>query len=282
MSADKVTTRSLLRKKQKGEKIAMLTAYDFTTARLLDQAGVDIVLVGDSLGQVVLGYDSTIPVTMEDMLHHTKAVVRGVERAMVVTDMPFLSFQISPEDALANAGVLTKEVRSMPVKLEDGKPATEAITTAVKLEGGEPMAETIRKIVDAGIPVMGHLGMTPMSASVYGGPRVHGRSDAEAERILKDAKIIEEAGVFAIVLELVPKDLAKQATEAVSVPTIGIGAGPHCDGQVLVSTDMLGLYGAPFRHVKQYAHIGDAMLQAFKSYIEDVKAGTFPGPEHGF
>lgn len=282
MSTELVTTASLLRKKRDHEKITMLTGYDFTTARLLDEAGIDIILVGDSLGQVVLGYDSTLPVTMEDMIHHTKAVVRGVERAMVVSDMPFLSFQISPEEALANAGTLIKEVRSTPVKLVNGKPSSGSVTVAVKLEGGEQVAETIRKIVDAGIPVMGHLGMQPMSASVYGGPRVHGKSEAEAERILRDAKIIEEAGVFAIVLELVPTELARQVTNSVSVPTIGIGAGPYCDGQVLVSSDMLGLYRALFKHVKQYADIGNIMLDAFRAYIEDVKSGKFPTTEHSF
>jgi 3-methyl-2-oxobutanoate hydroxymethyltransferase len=282
MSVDVVTTTSLRQKKQKGEKITMLTGYDFTTARLLDEAGIDIILVGDSLGQVVLGYDSTLPVTLEEMIHHAKAVVRAVERAMVVVDMPFLSFQISPEEALANAGAVVKEVCALPAKFKDGRPTCEPITIAVKIEGGETMAETIRAIVEAGIPVMGHIGMQPMLASLYGGPRVHGRNESEAERILNDARIIEEAGAFAVVLELVPQELAKRVTEILSIPTIGIGAGPHCDGQVLVSSDMLGLYRAPFKHVKRYADLADIMLKAFKAYIEDVKTGAFPNAEHSF
>ena len=267
MAPEKVTTVSLLQKKQKGEKITALTAYDFSTARLLDEAGVDIALVGDSLGMVVLGYDSTVPVTMEDMLHHTAAVSRGVRRAMVVGDMPFMSYQINVDKAVANAGRFLQE----------------AGAHAVKLEGGQPMAETISRIVDVGIPVMGHVGMTPQSVHKFGGFRVQGKSDSDAERILNDAKALEQAGVFVIVLELVPKDLAKQITEAVSVPTIGIGAGPYCDGQVQVTNDLLGLYGEFHpKHAKKYANLSGTVLQAFKSYVEEVKAGKFPGPEHTF
>ena len=274
-----VTTTTLLKKKQNGEKIAILTAYDYPTAKLLDDAGLDVALVGDSLGQVVLGYDSTLPVTMEDMIHHTKAVVRGVRRAMVVADMPFMSYQASEDEAVANAGWLVQEAAAISHQAEDVKGT---ITVGVKLEGGRHTVETVARIIEAGIPVMGHLGMLPMSAARFGGTRVHGKTQSEAERILRDAKALEEAGVFAIVLELVPKDLAKQVTESISVPTIGIGAGPHCDGQVLVSSDLLGLYGTPFKHVKQYADLSGTILQAFKAYAEDVRTGKFPGEEHSF
>lgn len=275
---ERVTTQTLLRMKQRGEKITCLTAYDFSMAKLVDEAGIDIILVGDSLGQVVLGYETTLPVTMEDMLHHVKAVVRGVNRAMVVADMPFMSFQSSPEDALRNASRFVKEAGAVGSRIVAGKPLPEALTIAVKLEG--PAVDAIKRIVDAGIPVMGHLGMQPMSAALYGGPRVHGRDEAEAERILREAEAVEKAGVFSIVLEKVPASLAKQVTEMVSVPTIGIGAGPHCDGQVLVSYDMLGLYGLKLKHVKQYANFFDEAMAAFKTYIEEVKSGVFPGPEH--
>ncbi len=271
-----------MKKKRQGEKIAMVTAYDFSMAKLIDSAGVDMILIGDSLGQVVLGYDSTLPVTMDDMVHHTKAVVRGVSRALIVADMPFMSYQVGPKQALQNAGKLVKEAASVTTKPEGGRPSGDAVTLGVKIEGGKSVADTIKRLVDAGIPVMGHVGMQPMSAFKYGGARVHGRSESEAEQILEDAKAIEEAGVFGMVLEVIPKDLAKRVTEAVSVPTIGIGAGPYCDGQVLVSYDMLGLYGAKFKHVKQYANMGDEALQAFKQYVQDVKAGIFPGPEHSF
>jgi len=267
MAPEKVTTVSLLQKKQKGEKITALTAYDFSTARLLDEAGVDIALVGDSLGMVVLGYDSTVPVTMEDMLHHTAAVARGVRRAMVVGDMPFMSYQINADEAVANAGRFLQE----------------AGAHAVKLEGGQPMAETISRIVDVGIPVMGHVGMTPQSVHKFGGFRLQGKTESDAERIFNDAKALERAGAFVIVLELVPKDLAKRITEAVSVPTIGIGAGPYCDGQVQVTNDLLGLYGEFHpKHAKKYANLSETILQAFKAYVEEVKAGKFPGPEQGF
>ena len=282
MDTKTVTTTTLLQKKQKGEKIVVLTAYDYPSAKLLDEAGLDVALVGDSLGQVVLGYDSTLPVTLEDMVHHTKAVVRGVRRAMVVADMPFMSYQASADEAVANAGYLVQEAAAISHQTEDRKPVAEAITIAVKLEGGEHMVPTIVRIVEAGIPVMGHLGMLPMSASRFGGARVHGRTEFEAERILSDAKALENAGVFAIVLELVPRELAKRVTESIAVPTIGIGAGPHCDGQVLVTSDLLGLYGARFKHVKQYADLSGTILQAFKAYAEDVRTGAFPGNEHSF
>lgn len=267
MNREKVTTVSLMQKKRKGEKITVLTAYDYSTAKLLDQAGIDIALVGDSLGMVVLGYESTLPVTMDDMLHHTKAVARGVSRTMVVGDMPFMSYQINPEEALANAGRFLQEGGAH----------------AVKLEGGIPVAETVARIVDAGIPVMGHLGMTPQSVRKFGGFRVQGKSQSDAERIINDAKALEEAGVFAIVLELIPKDLARQITESVSVPTIGIGAGPYCDGQVQVTNDILGMYGEFHpKHAKKYANFSEAMTTALKNYIDEVKAGVFPGEEHSF
>lgn len=276
--AERINTRTLLQMKQRGEKITCLTAYDFSMAKLIDEAGVDIILVGDSLGQVVLGYETTLPVTMDDMLHHVRAVVRGVNRAMVVADMPFMSFQSGPQQALENAARFVKEAGAVASKVVAGKPLTEALTIAVKLEG--PVVEAIERIVGAGIPVMGHLGMQPMSAALYGGPRVHGREEAEAERILREAEAVEKAGVFAIVLEKVPASLAERITKMVSVPTIGIGAGPHCDGQVLVSYDMLGLYGLRLKHVKEYAHFFDEAMAAFKAYIEEVKTGKFPGPEH--
>lgn len=267
MNREKITTATLLQKKRKGEKIVVLTAYDYSTAKLLDQAGVEIALVGDTLGMVVLGYDSTLPVTMDDMLHHTKAVTRGVRRALVVSDMPFMSYQVSAEAALANAGRFLQE----------------AGAHAVKLEGGRPVAGTISRIVDAGIPVMGHLGMTPQSVHKFGGFRVQGKTESDAERIINDAKALEDAGVFAIVLELIPKDLAKRVTESVSVPTIGIGAGPHCDGQVQVVNDLLGLYGEFHpKHAKKYADLSEVVAAALKSYVGEVKSGAFPGPEHSF
>ena len=267
MDTKKVTTVSLFEKKQKGEKITVLTAYDYSTAKLIDEAGVDIALVGDSLGMVVLGYETTLPVTMEDMLHHTAAVVRGVERAMVAADMPFMSYQINADEAVANAGRFLQE----------------ADAHAVKLEGGRPVAETVARIVDAGIPVMGHIGFTPQSVHKLGGPRIQGKTESDAERLLDDAKALEEAGVFAIVLELLPKELAKQITESISVPTIGIGAGPYCDGQVQVTNDLLGLYGEFHpKHAKKYANLADTIRQAFESYVEEVTSGKFPGSEHSF
>ncbi|MDI6829239.1 MAG: 3-methyl-2-oxobutanoate hydroxymethyltransferase, partial [Armatimonadota bacterium] len=206
MNESKVTTQTLIKMKRAGEKITCLTAYDFSMAKLMDAAGVDIILVGDSLGQVVLGYETTIPVTMEEMLHRVKAVVRGVSRAMVVADMPFMSFQVSPEEALKNAARFAKEAGAIPTRVEAGKPVTEALTLAVKLEGASPIViDGVKRIVDAGIPVMGHLGMLPMSAAIFGGPRVHGRTEEEAERIMRDAIALQEAGVFAVVLEKVPR-----------------------------------------------------------------------------
>lgn len=267
MNGKRVTTRTIIEKKQRGEKITALTAYDFATAKLIDEAGVDIVLVGDTLGMVVLGYDSTLPVTMDMMIHHAKAVVRGVERALVVGDMPFMSYQVSAAQAVANAGRYMQE----------------AGVHAVKLEGGRHMAETIKRIVGIGIPVMGHVGMTPQSVHQFGGFRVQGKSESDAKRIMDDAKILEEAGVFAMVLEVVPSQLAAEITAAVSVPTVGIGAGPDCDGQVQVTNDILGLYGEFHpRHAKKYANLSETMLNAFKLYLDEVRTGKFPGTEQSF
>ena len=257
----RIAVHELRAMKERGEKIAMLTAYDYPTAEILDAAGVPVILVGDSLGMVVLGYDSTIPVTMEEMLHHTKAVVRGTERAIVVGDMPFMSYQTSVEDALRNAGRFLQE----------------AGATAVKLEGGAPMAETVSRLVAVGIPVMGHLGLTPQSLHQLGGYKVQGKTPAAAVKLLDDAVALQEAGVFAIVLEGIPAPLGKLVTEKLAVPTIGIGAGPHCDGQVQVIHDLLGLCtGFVPKHAKQYAHLSEDIRDAVARYIEEVKSGGFP------
>jgi 3-methyl-2-oxobutanoate hydroxymethyltransferase len=267
MPAKRITTADIRRKKAEGRPITMLTAYDYPTARLVDEAGVDIVLVGDSVGNVILGYDSTIPVTMADMLHHTRAVSRGVRRALVVGDMPFLSYHLERTEAVRNAGRFLQEAGAQ----------------AVKLEGGRDVAETVRTIVAAGIPVMGHLGLTPQSVHQLGGYRVQGRDEAAARRLLEDAQILEEAGVFSLVLECIPLDLARQITARVGVPTIGIGAGPHCDGQVLVTHDLLGLYGdfKP-KFVKRYADLHVEIARALRAFREDVENGRFPTAEYSF
>jgi len=254
--------------KKKAEKIAMITAYDYPTACLVDEAGMDVVLVGDSLGMVVLGYETTIPVRMRDMIHHTRAVVRGVQRALVVTDMPFLTFQTGAQAALRNAGRLVQE----------------AGAAAVKLEGGREFCPQIRALVGAGIPVMGHLGLTPQSVNVIGGYKIQGRNEAAVEKLLADAQALEEAGVFAIVLECIPADVAARVTASLSIPTIGIGAGVHCDGQVLVLHDLLGMGGRlhPPRFVKQYARLGEAMRQAVEQYVREVRQEAFPDAEHSF
>jgi 3-methyl-2-oxobutanoate hydroxymethyltransferase len=263
----KVRTLSLLQKKRNGEKISVLTAYDYPTARLMDLAGIDVVLIGDSVGDNMLGYENTLPVTMDDMIHHTCAVSRGVQRAMVVADMPFMSYQVSVEQAMMNAGRLIKE----------------AGAHAVKLEGGSQVAEAVKRTVSAGIPVMGHLGFTPQSVYKFGGFRRQGKTVADADAIFADARALEAAGVFSIVLELVPAELAKRITESISVPTIGIGAGPYCDGQVLVTNDLLGLDpDREPRHARKYADLAEIMSTAFRSYIEDVSSGAFPAPEHSF
>ena len=253
--------------KQKGKKIPMLTAYDYATAKLIDGVGVPLILVGDSLGMVILGYESTIPVTMDEMLHHTKAVVRGTEQALIIGDMPFMTYHASVSEALHNAARFIQEGGAQ----------------AVKLEGGETMAETVRRIVECGIPVMGHIGLTPQSVHQLGGFKVQGKTQETAIRLVKDACALEEAGVFAIVLEAVPTPLAKIITKMVGVPTIGIGAGPFCDGQVQVVSDLLGLFTdfVP-KHAKQYARLSDTIKQAVGDYINEVQAGTFPTDKQSY
>ncbi len=254
--------------KTQGRRFAMITAYDYPTARLVEQAGIPIILVGDSLGSVVLGYDSTIPVTMDDIVYHTRAVVRATEKAIVVADMPFMSYQADPNEAMRNAGRLLKEGGA----------------TAVKLEGGSQLAPLVRRMVEAGIPVMGHLGLTPQSVNQFGGHKVQGKTPAAAARLIADARALEEAGAFAVVLETIPAPLARMVTERVSIPTIGIGAGPHCDGQVQVLHDMLGIYDdrRPLRHAKRYALLGAAIREAVRTYIGEVETGQFPTAEHSF
>ena len=265
--ARKVTVRDIAEMKVRAERIPMLTAYDYPTARLADEAGVPMILVGDSLGMVVLGYDSTIPVTMEDMIHHIKAVGRGAKRSLIVGDLPFMSYQVDTSQALHNAGRLLQEGGAH----------------AVKLEGGENVAETVGRIAECGIPVMGHIGLTPQSVNSFGGYRVQGKSKDESARLIRDAIALEEAGAFAIVLELVPSALSRVITQRLSIPTIGIGAGLHCDGQVQVLHDMLGLYTdfVP-KHARQYTRLSEAMAGAFNRYIADVKDGSFPGEEESF
>jgi 3-methyl-2-oxobutanoate hydroxymethyltransferase len=263
----RVTISQIKAMKQKSEKITMLTAYDYTTAKIVDETGVPIILVGDSLGMVVLGYDSTIPVTLEVMLHHTKAVVRGAKNALVVGDMPFMTYQISPEQAIMNAGRFLQETGCQ----------------AVKLEGGVTMAETVKKIVDRGIPVMGHLGLTPQSINQLGGHKIQGKTPESASRLLADAIAIDQAGAFAVVLETVPAPLAAFISKKISIPTIGIGAGAGCDGQVQVINDILGSYTdfVP-KHAKQYAKIAGIMADAVTQYYNDVKNGKFPTDAQSF
>lgn len=263
----KFTVSSFVEAKKKNEKISMLTAYDYSTAKLLDQAGVDTLLVGDSLGMVMLGYENTLQVTMEDMLHHTKAVSRGVKRAMIIADMPFLSYHISVEEAIRNAGRFIQEAGAQ----------------AVKLEGGKNVIDQIKGIIAAQIPVLGHLGLTPQSVNMFGGFKVQGKDVEAAERIIEEALMLQEAGVFSIVLECVPEKLAKIISEKLYIPTIGIGAGKYCDGQVLVIQDMLGMYSdfVP-KFVKQYASVGERIIEAVKSYDEEVKTSTFPEEKHTF
>lgn len=263
----KFTTASFCEAKERGEKITMITGYDYSTARLEDEAGVDAILVGDSLGMVMLGYDDTLRVTMEDMIHHSAAVSRGAENAFVVTDMPFMSYQTSVYDAVVNAGRLIKEGRA----------------SAVKLEGGVKVKEHIRAITDASIPVMGHIGMTPQSVNEFGGFKVQGKSIAAAHRLIEDAKAVEEAGAFAVVLECVPAELAAHITKILTIPTIGIGAGADCDGQVLVYQDMLGIYSdfVP-KFVKRFENVGELMKKGFEEYIDEVKNGIFPEIKHTY
>ena len=261
----KNTTTSIMQMKNSGHKISMLTAYDYTTARLLDEAGVNTILVGDSLGNVILGYEDTISVTVEDMIHHSAAVARGAKNALVVTDLPFMSYQTSVYDAVVNTGRLMKEGRA----------------GAVKLEGGKEVCPQIKAIVSAGIPVVAHLGLTPQSINTFGGFKVQGKTEAAAKKLIEDAKAVEEAGAFLLVLECVPAKLAKLVTESINIPTIGIGAGAGCDGQVLVIYDMLGMF-SDFKpkFVKHFANAGDMIREAVKTYIAEIDDGTFPAEEH--
>lgn len=257
----RVSINDVKEMKTKKEKIVMLTAYDYSTAKLVDEAGVPLILVGDSLGMVILGYESTIPVTMADMIHHTKAVVRGTKQSMVIGDMPFMTYHTSVADALRNAARFIQEGGAQ----------------AIKLEGGVTVADTVKRIVECGIPVMGHIGLTPQSVHQFGGHRVQGKTSEAAERLLKDAQALEQAGAFAVVMELVPAPLAKLVTQKLSIPTIGIGAGPDCDGQVQVISDILGLFSdfVP-RHAKQYAKLAGSIKTALADYISEVKDGKFP------
>lgn len=263
----KNTAATFAAAKAKGEKLSMLTAYDYSTAKLEDESGINGILVGDSLGNVVLGYEDTVSVTMEDMIHHGAAVARGAKNALVVVDMPFMSYEVTVEEAVRNAGRLMKEGRA----------------GAVKLEGGVRVAEQIRAIVKAGIPVMGHIGLTPQSINVFGGFKVQGKSEEAARDLLADAKAVEEAGAFAVVIEAVPAALAQMITDAVSIPTIGIGAGAGCDGQILVYQDMLGMFSdfTP-KFVKRYANVGEVMREAFANYAAEVASGAFPTEEHTY
>jgi 3-methyl-2-oxobutanoate hydroxymethyltransferase len=261
-----ITVRDLRAFKQRGERFTMLTAYDTPSARLLESAGIPVILVGDSLAEVVLGYDTTLPVTMEQMLHHTAAVARGVSSAMVVGDMPFLSYQVSDDEGVGNAGRFLKE----------------AGANAVKVEGGARVVDLVARLTDAGIPVMGHLGLTPQSVQQIG-YRVQGRDTEDAQAILQDAKSLEAAGAFAVVLETVPSSLAREVTATLTIPTIGIGAGPHCDGQVLVWHDVFGIATTRSpKFVKRYAAVGDIITEAAGRFAREVAEGTYPGPEHSY
>lgn len=267
MDRKKVTITDLQEKKRDGRKITMLTAYDYPTAKLVDDAGIDCTLVGDSLGMVVLGYDSTVPVTMDEMIHHAKAVRRGTRYAFLIGDMPFMSYQVSAEEAVRNAGRFMKE----------------AGCDAVKLEGGDEVLGVTRAIVDAGIPVLGHLGLTPQTVSKLGGYRIQGKDAEGARKILDQALRLEQSGCFALVLECVPDKVARMITAKLKIPTIGIGAGADCDGQVLVTNDMIGLFDrfVP-KFVKQYARLSAVISEAFGKYREEVEKGVFPGKEHSF
>jgi 3-methyl-2-oxobutanoate hydroxymethyltransferase len=261
----RITIDHIKEMKLKKEKIVMLTAYDYPIAKLVDEAGIPLILVGDSLGMVILGYDSTIPVTMEDMIHHTKAVKRGTKQAFVVADMPFMTYHTSIADAMKNAARLIQEAEAQ----------------AVKLEGGAIVADTVKRIVDCGIPVMGHIGLTPQFIHQLGGYKLQGKTPEAAKHLLNDACALEQAGAFAIVLELIPSELSKLITKSVGIPTIGIGAGPYCDGQVQVISDILGLYTdfTP-KHAKQYARLADVIKTAISNYAAEVKSGSFPTAIH--
>ncbi|MBI4282331.1 MAG: 3-methyl-2-oxobutanoate hydroxymethyltransferase [Chloroflexi bacterium] len=263
----RVTINDIKEMKARGEKVAMLTAYDFTSARIVDKAGMPIILVGDSLGVVMLGYDSTLPVTMDDMIHHTRAVARGAEHALIVGDMPFMSYQADISEALHNAGRFLQEAGAQ----------------AVKLEGGITVAPTVERMVSSGIPVMGHIGLTPQSVNQMGGYKVQGNTLKAAVRLIEDARALEQAGAFSLVLECVPASLARLITQRVSIPTIGIGSGRECDGQVQVFHDMMGLFSefVP-KHAKRYANLGETMASAVAKYMSEIKDQSFPGPEHSF
>jgi len=263
----KKTIQDFITMKGNGEKISMLTAYDASLAAMIDAAGIDMVLVGDSLGNVLLGYESTVPVTMEEMLHHCKAVRRGINQAFLIGDMPFMSYQVSKDEAIRNAGRFLKE----------------AGCDAVKLEGGTEVCDTVRAIVRAGIPVMGHIGLTPQTASQLGGYKVQGKDEDSARKLLQSARDLESAGAFSIVLECLPAQLSEAITRAVSIPTIGIGAGKYCDGQVLVTHDMVGMYEKFIpSFVKQYAHLAPQIKEAVAAYNKEVKNGSYPDEEHSF
>ncbi len=262
-----VTTKTVLTMKENGEKIAMLTGYDYLTARALDQVGIDIILVGDSLGNVIQGHATTLPVTVDDMIYHAKAVKRAVKNALIVVDMPFMSFQTNLDDAVRNCGRVMKEVG----------------VGAVKLEGGAYIADIVRHLVTIGIPVMGHLGLTPQAINKFGTYEVRAQTRKEADELVRDAEVLQKAGVFAIVLEKIPASLARRVSKALRIPTIGIGAGPHCDGQVLVVHDMLGLTEEfKPRFVRRYAEVAETLRGAFRQYIHDVKAGTFPSSKESY
>jgi 3-methyl-2-oxobutanoate hydroxymethyltransferase len=267
MAEEQFTVTSFKAAKQKDERISMLTAYDYTTATLLEEAGVDSLLVGDSLGMVMLGYENTLQVTMDDMIHHTKAVARGRRRALLIGDMPFLSYHISTEEAVRNAGRFVQEGGAQ----------------AVKLEGGRDVLDKIRAILKAQIPVLGHLGLTPQSVHAMGGFKLQGKDIEAARQILDEALLLQDAGVFGVLLEGIPAELARIITEKLEVPTIGIGAGPHCDGQVLVIQDLLGMFRKMRpKFVKTYAQGGDTIAAAARDYIQEVRSGAFPGPDHSF
>ncbi|MFC2032935.1 3-methyl-2-oxobutanoate hydroxymethyltransferase [Chloroflexota bacterium] len=263
----RISINKIKEMKEKGEKITMLTSYDYVTAKIVDETGIPLILVGDSLGMVVLGYESTIPVTLEEMLHHTKAVVRGTKNAMVVGDMPFMTYHLSIEQALRNAGRFIQEAGAQ----------------AVKLEGGVSVAEKVKRIVECGIPVMGHIGLTPQSINQLGGYKIQGKTSEAAAKMLKDAKALEEAGAFSVVLETVPAPLAALITREISIPTIGIGAGPDCDGEVQVINDILGSFTdfVP-KHAKQYAKLTNIMSTAIQQYYDEVRAGKFPTKDNSF
>lgn len=263
----KVTTQTIVDMKREGEKISMLTAYDYTMGRIIDQAGIDVILVGDSAGNVMAGHETTVPMTLEHMIYHTTCVVRGVEKALVIADMPFMSYQVTAKEALRSAGRMMKE----------------AGAHGVKLEGGKPVVKTVKKIVNAGIPVMGHLGLTPQSIYQFGTYKVRAKEEEEARTLLEDAKALEKAGCFALVLEKIPAKLAQEVSESIDIPTIGIGAGGKCDGQVLVMHDMLGL-NKEFnpRFLRRYADLSDDITGAVQQYIDDVKSGDFPSEEEEY